>query len=246
MKERPILFSAPMVRALLDGSKTQTRRAAKLPHMNPLGKWEPVSWGGPDGGRTREGQAVPLQQVIGHSRTGELIGCPYGQPGDRLWVREAFAIESTQDYEGDPGIVPALGPVKWQDDDGYRLIPRYRASEPDTLLMIAPSEKDDVGMRWKPSIHMPRWASRLLLEITEVRVERLQDISQTDARAEGAPPSHPSIDAVSRDFGHPDFSRSWYAQLWDQINGAGAWAANPWVWAVSFKRITDAGKREAS
>lgn len=93
--------------------------------------------------------------------------------------------------------------------------------------------------RPRPSIHMPRWASRITLEITDVRVERLQDISQADAMAEGAPPSHPSIDVISREHGYEDFSRSWYAQLWDQINGKlTSWSSNPWVWVVCFKRVT--------
>jgi len=85
---------------------------------------------------------------------------------------------------------------------------------------------------------MPRHASRITLEITAVRVERLQDISEADCVAEGAPPSHASIDRISREFGYADFPRSWYAQLWEQINGPGSWAANPWVWCISFSRVT--------
>jgi hypothetical protein len=84
---------------------------------------------------------------------------------------------------------------------------------------------------------MPRWASRITLEVLDVRVERLQDISEADARAEGAPPSHASIDRISREFGFPDFPRSWYGQLWGQINGPGSWDSNPWVWCVSFRRL---------
>lgn len=84
MKERPIIFSAPMVRALLSGEKTQTRRVVKLPHSNPLGQWETLLWGGQDGGRTKDGDTMPAQMAIGHSRTGDILLCPYGQPGDRL------------------------------------------------------------------------------------------------------------------------------------------------------------------
>ncbi len=84
---------------------------------------------------------------------------------------------------------------------------------------------------------MPRWASRITLEVTGVRVERLQDISEADARAEGSPPSHPSIDAISREFGYADFPRSWYGQLWESINGPGSWDLNPWVWVVEFKGV---------
>ncbi|EEC3119720.1 hypothetical protein LK837_004922 [Salmonella enterica] len=87
---------------------------------------------------------------------------------------------------------------------------------------------------------MPRWASRILLEITDVRVERLNDISQSDAIAEGAPPSHPSIDRVSQEYGFPDFSRSWFGQTWQNIYGEEAWAANPWVWVIEFKRVEGA------
>ncbi|MGE8376047.1 MAG: hypothetical protein ACN6N5_11980, partial [Diaphorobacter nitroreducens] len=99
---------------------------------------------------------------------------------------------------------------------------------------------------WRPSIHMPRWASRILLEITSVRVERLQDINQADAQAEGAPPGHPSIDQISREFGYPDFPRSWYAQLWEEINGPDSWAQNPWVWVVEFERAQAQQKGPAS
>lgn len=189
MKERPILFSAPMVRALLDGAKTQTRRVVK-PQPDSIS---------PDGMPAR----FFHQRAIGSGYPVQ-IRCPYGQPGDRLWVREAWAPKA---------IDPECTTVA------------YRATD------------DECNGPWKPSIHMHRWASRIDLEVTGVRVERLQDISQSDARAEGAPPSHPSIDRVSREFGYADFPRSWYAQLWEQINGAGSWDANPWVWAVSFRRI---------
>lgn len=193
MAERPILFSAPMVRALLAGTKTQTRRVVKARKCPDIGC-----------------ELAP-SEIAGEEHLDRL--CPYGQPGDRLWVRETWAAPHRYDHLG-PSNIPV---------DGVRT--HYAASE------------DRGGLRWRPSIHMPRWASRITLEVVGVRVERLQDISQDDARAEGAPPSHTSIDAVSREFGYPDFPRSWYAQLWDQINGPGSWDANPWVWVVEFKRI---------
>jgi len=233
VKERPILFSAPLVHALLDGSKTQTRRVVKLPRTREWfvledhgSGWWPYQSDDGESSNCNDGMEYPYS-------------CPYGRPGDRLWVREAFAIENTRDYEGDPGIVPPLGPVKWEDEAdeaSYRYIPRYRASEPDTQLMIAPSEKDEIGMRWKPSIHMPRWASRILLEITDVRVERLQDVSEADALAEGI--------VRQRDDGfgladtthyHSADPRMSYWSLWEAINGPGSVEANPWVWAVSFR-----------
>jgi hypothetical protein len=185
MKVRPILFSAPMVRAILEGRKTQTRRVV---NPQPAGEW-----------------ATP-------GRT----ACPYGKPGDRLWVREAFMLVGG----GDPGT--PIYRANWSEDARRRGLQNIPANEPKG---------------WTPSIHMPRWVSRILLEVTGVRVEPLHDISQADAIAEGGPPSHPSIDAVSREFGYDDFPRSWYAQLWEEINGADSWAANPWVWIVEFQRI---------
>lgn len=210
MKERPILFSGAMVRALLAGTKTQTRRAIKLPHMNPLGAWEPMEVGGPNGGRLRDGSTIPAQQSIWHTRTGDSLLCPYGQPGDRLWVREAFA---------------------WSKDDPARCeFVAYRATHgfPN-------------GPKWKPSIHMPSWASRITLEITEVRVERLQDISEADAKAEGIKAMGVEADGGwhtegGRHFHCTDPRQSYYS-LWESINGPGSWGANPWVWTVSFKRI---------
>jgi hypothetical protein len=231
MKERPILFSTPMVRAILDGSKTQTRRV-----MKPQPELKSVFLGG------RE-QTVPVWKDTA-GPDGWLMHnmCPYGKRGDRLWVRETWGVVShTWDDGGDTvdwtpdrpatpihempfgqgyysghAIYAADGPYEWAgDDDG--------GGEPRSA--------------WHPSIHMPRTVSRILLEILSVRVERLQDIRQADAGAEGAPPSHPSIDRVSRQFGYPDFPRSWYAQLWEQINGADSWAANPWVWVLEFRRV---------
>ena len=207
--ERPILFSAPMVRAILEDRKTQTRRVVKLPHSNPLGHWEPFLFGG-KGCRDSKGREISGQMTISHTRTGEVIGCPYGAPGDRLWVRETWGLHQQQ-----------------FDHECHDVI--YRADD----------QRPTVD-RWRPSIYMPRWASRIDLEVTGVRVERLQDISEADARAEGAPPSHPSIDAISREFGYADFPRSWFAQLWESINGAGSWAANPWVWAVEFQVLRKA------
>lgn len=218
MKERPILFSAPMVRALLDGSKTQTRRVVKLPHTNPLGKWEVLPWGGPNGGRTREGHTVPFQNVIGHSRTGEIIGCPHGQPGDRLWVRE-------NGWER-----PSLSPRDLRE--GADTWPPYEY-DAEPLMCWEDGELKRYGWKRRPSIHMPRWACRIDLQITAVRVERLQDISEADAIAEGCSPAHPD----DEDARHHYTPRWAYEVLWEQINGAGSWAANPWVWVVEFRRI---------
>jgi hypothetical protein len=225
MAERPILFSAPMVRAILAGTKTQTRRAIKLPHANPLGQWEALPWGGPNGGRTQAGDTIPAQMVIGHSRTGEVIGCPYGQPGDRLWVRESFQ----------PFLAAGVEhcDADWKTGKGYAV--GYVATDGRADWI---DSDDNVGDAVKPSIHMPRWASRITLEITGVRVERLQDISEQDAQAEGIVrhlDGHGWHTEEGRHYmGSPQLA---YAALWEQINGAGAWEANPWVWVVEFKRL---------
>lgn len=209
MKERPILFSAPMVRALLDGSKTQTRRAVALPRTRDsfvledhgTGWWPYQS----DDGETsncNDGMEHPYD-------------CPYGRPGDRLWVRETFAEE--YDYCDHPEMPGA-------PTEHFHLAWHYRADG-------EPSRTDLEGFLsgWKPSIHMFRRASRITLEITDVRVERLQDISRGDAMDEGCP--FPNM-------AKGDDPRKWYAELWGQINGAGAWDANPWVWAISFKKVS--------
>ena len=175
MKERPILFSALMVRALLVGTKTQTRRVVKRLEV-------------------RASMPEPEWQSL-------LKCCPYGQPGDRLWVREAF--------QHDPLNAGAFV---------------YRASV----------RAETVFDKWTPSIHMPRKASRITLEVTGVRVERLQDISEADAVDEGMRPTTTAraLHGESRD--PPAYTQ--YADLWEQINGPGSWDANPWVWVVEFQR----------
>jgi hypothetical protein len=201
MKERPILFSAPMVRAILAGQKTQTRRAL-TPDLF-------ISSGG----------AVVRMASAGPATTGiREAHCPYWrQPGDRLWVREAWA------WSGD-GAIPAFD--------------RVRKGE---VWFRADPERTSPGIRWRPSIHMPRWASRITLEVTGVRVERLQDISEADAQAEGVTPkwepgcSGRLMEALGGFSFRP--AASAYADLWEQINGPGSWDANPWVWVVEFRRV---------
>lgn len=205
MKERPILFSAPMVRALLDGSKTQTRRVVKLPHSNPLGKWEPTTFGGPNGGRTAKGDAVAEQGAIWHTRTGECICSPHGQPGDRRWAREAWRTVTEANNLPPRDLTPA-----------HRIW--YESNSP---------HQPGAG-KLRPSMFMPRWASRITLEITSVRVERLNDINRGDAMAEGCP--FPNM-------AQGDDPRKWYADLWNAINGPGSWDANPFVWVVEFKKL---------
>lgn len=227
-RERPILFSSPMIRALLDGSKTQTRRIVKLPHANSLGQWEPTVIGGERGGRTAAGASIPSQGAIWHARTGDCLASPYGQPSDHLWVRETFCQfpADAKDGNGAQTYYKAA-----QHDDQMREVERVMASN---------------GVRWKPSIHMPRAASRILLEIVSVRVERLQDISEADAIAEGIE-AMPCAVPDTRMWRNYMPSNGWtpsvaipqnsFRSLWESINGEEGWMANPWVWCISFKRV---------
>jgi hypothetical protein len=201
MKERPILFSAPMVLALLAGTKTQTRRAFS-PRMEKLMRAAAAM--GEVSHFLDEGSMQPNDLDYVRSF------CPYGQPGDRLWVREShWWFKDECDHE--TGYYP---PALTADDVEYR----------------ADGESKRHG--WRPSIHMPRWASRILLEITSVRVERLQDISEADALAEGVPHS------LNLPGGR--FARENFEHLWWTINGDGSWESNPWVWVVEFKRVQQA------
>lgn len=183
MTERPILFAGSMVRAILGGRKTQTRRVVDermrvgYPHDEVQRAWR-----------------------TGFITTGGLSfnwNCPYGRPGDRLWVRETWRAETS----GEVRSVYYRADEEWHEDAG-----------------------------WKPSIHMPRWASRLTLDVTGVRVQRLQEISEEDARAEGVEPE-------GRDGHGPLTHTNAFRSLWVNINGARpgcSWEANPWVWVVSF------------
>lgn len=219
MRERPILFSAPMVRAILDGSKTMTRRVVK-PQPKRTGDgvlmWDASHRGMRFGS---VGMDVP-PNLVAH--------CPYGAPGDRLWVRETFGIDDEDGsvlYFADPGTA--------QDAEHARAC-------------------EDRYPRRRPSIHMPRWASRILLEIVSVRVERLQNISEDDARAEGiergkdfpgwyrGPLDGDSVGLAEagRHLKIPTaFPKLAFRALWESINGPDSWAANPWVWVVEFRRV---------
>ena len=216
MRERPILFNAPMVRAILGGWKTQTRRVVKpQPTDNGTGRWSFVidATDRQNVGTFRFGTV----DSDGHTFTDRgkessiTYHCPYGRPGDRLWVRETWGWIGEHHHKDHRSIYWKAERSDWLD-----------------------------RQRWKPSIHMPRWASRVTLEITDVRVERVQDISEDDARVEGAaideygfPVAGPPIDD-----GY-DSCREWFADLWDSINAKRgySWESNQWVWVVAFRRM---------
>lgn len=191
MRERPILFSSPMVRAILAGRKTQTRRIVKPLHM-----------------ATVDAEQFPI-----------LAMCPHGRPGDRLWVKETW------------GALPhMMGGVQ-------RETLRYRAD--------GEYQNERGTWRWRSSIHMPRWASRITLEITDVRVERLQDISEADAVAEGCNPIRPELvqDGLIVRPGRSAVEE--FRLVWEQINGGGSWEKNPWVWVIEFKKLEQQEARRA-
>lgn len=206
MKERPMLFSGPMVRAILDGRKTQTRRVIQaqpiaLPPLGPVDVMD-IMWS-KHGGNPRVNLMIPeIRDAV----------CPYGKSGDRLWVRETWRLDN--------------------DQDKYI----YRAN------VVS------YGYKWRPSIFMRRSVSRITLEITDVRVERVQDISEEDAKAEGIAPAK-SCPVGDRRPWSGDLGRTWWSDpriafltLWDSINakrGFG-WDVNPFVWVIAFKRIEEA------
>ena len=210
MKDRPIIFSAPMVRAIIDGSKSQTRRVVK-PRKD-------VAFG----------CLLQPHELAGEVNAGNLENCPYGKIGDRLWVRETFqgplleSEEQEDEFRYSPDIYKKPG------------FCAYRAT--DTLDAI---DSDGRELGWRPSIFMPRWASRILLEVTGIRVERLQEISEADAKAEGADDGFRQIVAPGNcpeprcDGVH--YGPLWhFRDIWNSIHGPDAWDANPWVAAISF------------
>jgi hypothetical protein len=207
MTDRPILFKGEMVRAINEGRKTQTRRVVHHPPFEATDKGIDIEW------------------AVGN------LKCPYGVPGDRLWVRETWGCPSADH----PCVADGRKPRP-----GDRLV--YRANPADDYQWGAglPSQG---SFCWRPSIFMPRWASRILLEITDVRVQRVQEISEEDAIAEGV--AGP-FDVGYKAYRLPGDSKpryscavAAYAVLWDSINAPRgySWESNPWVWAITFRRI---------
>ncbi|WP_440482941.1 hypothetical protein [Serratia marcescens] len=237
MKERPVIFNSEMVRAILDGRKTQTRRAVSDRHLHLIDVASQV------------GECYPLESGIDHANSQSYYRehCPFGRVGDRLWVRETFAVLGNEDgcpIDWDGNL------IKGDEKHAARI---YKAScwqEPGNYgLWSIPDRDTQYEGAWRPSIHMPRWASRIMLEITAVRVERLNDISEEDARAEG-------VRAIENNFGNgpaycdyllpnlDDFAE-WYNRaidsfksLWKSIYGVENWRANPWVWVIEFKQVS--------
>lgn len=224
IKERPILFSGPMVRAILDGRKTQTRRVIKpqpmtvddtVPQPWPVivGKGPQVEW---------FGRKVPDKH--------RELPCPFGRVGDRLWVRENFRIHSL-DNDKPPADAPEGRRTVHYEADGApeNEVVRCEITSPAGNKIGASRIPAAFFGKLRPSIHMPRWASRITLEITGVKVERLQEISEEDAVAEGM--EERSVAAI----GLTPASR--FEMLWRDLHGPESWASNPWVWAISFKRV---------
>jgi len=229
MKERPILFSAPMVRAILNGTKNQTRRLVKNTGLYAIDA-------------SIHGDDVAKRELLNLATR-----CPYGSNGDRMWVRETHAIVPRTAYAGSDGVQQ----VTRTDDDH------------DAAIFKEGWTRSKSGFSWRPSIHMPRWACRINLEITSVRVERLQEISEPDAEAEGCermdfePEAHdwkicPKCGGMRLhnaigsgggvifdvDCTECDSYVKRYRHLWESINGPGSWDLNPWVWVVEFNLIT--------
>jgi hypothetical protein len=235
MKERLILFNGSMVRAILGGTKTQTRRAINpQPERCELGGFVTTD-------RKGKRWAHGLGSNEAGTRRNFASRSPYGQPGDRLWVRETWKYSDWTE-DGLPWITYSadaserIASAIQYDSDGWG----ERVGE--IWAELSRPENYDIDgraadRRWRPSIHMPRWASRILLEIVSVRVERLQDISEADARAEGVTIEERHMSGYCAGEFLPSAIRA-YRELWESINGAGSWEANCWVWVVEFKRVT--------
>ncbi|WP_396616763.1 hypothetical protein ACHZ97_04095 [Lysobacter soli] len=205
-----MLFSASMVRAILDGRKTQTRRV-----VTPA----PVADRSFRSGFYVARPGDRLQRRVSLDAPAPCLAgvCPHGAPGERLWVRETHAFVPATAYRASIGVEQAVNPKDIHEAAIYR----------------EGFDRSTGGIRWRPSIHMPRWACRLVLEIAGVRVERLQSISDDDARAEGSSGGHGSIPG----YGYSATPAEHFAHVWRDLYGDASWQANPWVWVIDFKRV---------
>lgn len=232
VKERPILFSTPMVQAILEGRKTQTRRVVKP---------KPVVTTAQDG--------FKFLTIPGLGAIDEFIvnKCPYGQIGDRLWVRETWApVELGYDYESgycDNIQLANAGDVLTHFQDcGHHAGQEWLGRKPRFDFVYAATGQweettEDRNFPWKPSIHMPRKACRLELEVTGIRIERLHDITEQDAMEEGVYWEQHLGFTVDGEEGNTESRVGEFSALWERINGAESWDANPWVWVVEFKPL---------
>lgn len=222
MKERPILFSAPMVRALIAGTKTQTRRVVKLPMKR--GTRDSAGW-------------RPFDLSLDDDRRCAADFSPYGVEGDRLWCKETWRVADASEgdiaYRADGGVRRYLGTLS-PDEDDHPWWERWRRHS---------ISKDGNRTAWCPSIYMPRAISRVTLGVTSVRVERLQDITEDDAKAEGCSGFDPEPTAeggtiyARKGISSAPSPLAHFRSLWKSINGPDSWEANPWVWALGFRRI---------
>lgn len=213
MKERGMIFNSEMVRAIVSGRKTQTRRIMKVqPESNQLGLLLITdSTKHSDIGKYHWAES----NATGNHVRSKLFLCPFGTVGDRIWVREGF--------------FPA--PLEMQSEPPRKTMWNIAYRDGMQMEKLAPAEYNPTIYnyeRWTPSIHMPRWASRILLEITDVRVERLKSISDRDALREGC---------SAADMKSGDCVADVFARLWASIYGSDSWNANPWVWVISFERV---------
>lgn len=232
MKKRGMIFNAEMVRAILDGRKTQTRRIVKVNCMDICEKDDGSLWPWREDEENHGDYWYP---------------CPFGEVGDRIWVRETWALLGNEDgccidwngklCKGDEREAARIYRASCEQKQGdYGLW-----SIPDDADWKTYTENEKFEGAWRPSIHMPRWASRITLEITGVRVERLNDVSDTDAVAEGLLPAGDMLPDYPGTFLTPkgDFATAKVAfqRLWESIYGEESWQSNPWVWVVEFKRV---------
>ncbi|TBO64366.1 hypothetical protein EXU18_24510 [Klebsiella pneumoniae] len=226
MTERGMIFNGDMVRAILDGRKTQTRRVMRVqPESNQLGLLLITdSTKRSDIGKYHWADS----NATGNHVRSKLFSCPFGAVGDQIWVREAFRVHSRA-----TDVATLV----------YKASERNSWTEQTHRVPVAVCNKPATPVKWTPSLHMPRWASRIVLEITDVRVERLNAISEEDARAEGI------IDGGCLNCGEPEpcgcanpepDATDAFAYLWQSIYGQESWNANPWVWVIEFERVEGA------
>lgn len=197
MKEIPILFSTDMVQAILDGRKTQTRRLKGLENISENASFDRMGY--IDGLPNRYAAGFRVGAML------RLIKCPYGKPGDLLWVREKFEVET------DGTVKFYAGNIEVENNLAYRQL-----------------------TKWKPSIHMPKAAARIWLQVESVHTERFGNITLQDIENEGLPK-----DFLKYNYTSPI---DWFASLWESINGPGSWQQNPWVWVIKFKTLSTTGK----